>query len=108
MEDSSGAGSKGLQNALTLRRVQKHHRASLRVRFTEFLQDSKATLSILFCGGAEDENIDSLGAGSGCQTRRIQVRTHHVQTVIAAESLREQRRVERRVVGNENTDGASM
>ncbi len=59
------------------------HRTGLRVRCTEFLQDSQSTLGVSVGEGAEDKHIDCLAARNGRQTRGAQVRTDDLKIGIA-------------------------
>src|ERR1035437_1905505 len=108
IENSLGSGSKGIQNGVWIRRVRKHHRTRTRVAFTEFLQGSEPTLSILLHECAEDEHVDSLAARSGHQTCGIQVRTDDLQIGITLEGPGQQLRMEPRLVGDEYTDWTKM
>src|ERR1017187_2160945 len=80
----------------------------MRVCFTELLQGLESPLSLSVAERAEDKHIDFL-ADRRCQkTRAVQFRTDDLQIGIAFESVGQQMRMKRRIVGNEHTNCPSM
>src|ERR1035438_2378206 len=78
------------------------------VGFAEFLQDFEPKLSLFGAKCTEEKHIDFL-ADRRCQkTWAIQVRTNDVQIGITFESVSQQLRMKRRIVGNEYTNWTSL